>query len=421
MPVDRSTGSSPDKAPAISAGRAAGSDGSTGSGAGRAAGIDGSTGSGAGQSAAADGRTGSGAVQATDGSGGGGQATDGSGGGLREIHRMRLLGTLSGTWIAQACYVLAKLGLPDRMAAGPCDAGQLAGWAGVDPVALRRLLGALAAAGLLREPAPDTFTLTPVTEFLRSDVPGSARMTAILYGEEVFRSFGELLHTVRTGDPAFPTCYGEPFYDYLSGNPTSAAAFHAAMGGQPVPQALSGVALDGVRTIVDLGGGNGSLLATVLMRQTSMRGILVELPDAASQARQRLVELGLLDRVQIIEGSFFDIVPGGGDLYVLCRVLHNWTDENALRILRQAGRHMPPGARLVVAETLLTGHAPDQGAGQRAERARSRMVDLLMLAMLEGRDRTAEEYRELLALAGFRVARTTAGSGAETVLEAVRD
>ncbi len=337
---------------------------------------------------------------------------------LREVHRRRLLGILSGTWTAQACYVLAKLGLPDRMAAGPCSAGDLASWATADPTALRRLLGALAGAGLLREPEPDTFALTPVTELLRSDVPGSTRQTAIMYGEEVFGSFGEILHTVRTGTPAFAARYGRPFYRYLADAPQRAEAFHAAMGGQPVPPTLSGVMLHGVRTVVDVGGGDGSLLATVLTRQPAARGILVELPEAARQARWRLAELGVLERVRIMEGSFFDTVPGGGDLYVLCRVLHNWTDQNALEILRLLHWHMPRGARLVVAETLLAD--PSIQDRQEASGTPGRMVDLLMLVMLEGRDRTAAEYCNLLVSAGFQIIRVDDSGPAEGVVEALR-
>ncbi len=337
---------------------------------------------------------------------------------LRELHRRRLLGVLSGTWTAQACYVLAKLGLPDRMAAGPSTADELARWATADPGALRRLLGALVAAGLLREPEPDTFALTPVTELLRSDVPGSTRQTAIIYGEEVFGSFGEILHTVHTGSPAFAARYGRPFYQYLADQPQQAEAFHAAMGGQPVPATLSNVLLHGVRTVVDLGGGDGSLLASVLTRQPAARGILVELPEAARQARRRLAELGMLERVRIIEASFFDTVPRSADLYVLCRVLHNWTDANALAILRQVHRNMPPGARLVVAETFLAD--PFRQDPEEAGTPRSRMVDLLMLVMLEGRDRTAAEYCNLLASAGFRIIRTDDRGTTEGVLEALR-
>jgi hypothetical protein len=156
----------------------------------------------------------------------------------------------------------------------------------------------------------------------------------------------------------------------------------------------------------------------VLTRQPAARGILVELPEAARQARRRLAELGVLERVRIIEGSFFDTVPGGGDLYVLCRVLHNWTDPNALDILRQLHWHMPSGARLVVAETLLAD--PSRQDREEARGTRSRMVDLLMLVMLEGRDRTAAEYCNLLSSAGFRIIRTDDGGPAEGVVEALR-
>jgi SAM-dependent methyltransferase len=308
-----------------------------------------------------------------------------------DLLRTRLLGVLSGTWLAQACSVLAALGLPDRMAAGPATAEDLAAWSGADPRALRRLLAALAGAGLLRRAEPGAFQLTPLTQLLRSDVPGSLRDTAIMYGEEVFRSFAELAHTVRTGEPAFARCYGRPFYRYLEDNDRAAATFHAAMGGQPLPAALDRVELGDPRTVVDLGGGSGGLLAAILRDRPGCRGVLLELPAAARHARGRLADAGLLDRVDVVEGSFFDPVPAGGDLYLLCRILHNWDDRHAVALLRGIRRAMPRHGRLIVVEDLL---------GER-----SRMVDLLMLATVEGNDRTLDEYRELLGAAGFRALR----------------
>jgi O-methyltransferase domain len=315
--------------------------------------------------------------------------------------RARLLGMLSGTWLAQGCYVLAKLRLPDRLADGPCSADQLAAWSAVDPRALRRLLAALAGAGLLRRPAPDTYALTPLTELLRSDVPGSLRPTALIYGEEVFRSFTELLHAVRTGESGFARCYGRGFYQYLAENGEVAETFHAAMGGQPPPPVLDQVDLGDSGTVVDLGGGTGGLLAALLVERPGLRGVLVELPAAAGPARRLLAGAGVLDRVEIVEGSFFDAVPAGADRYLLCRVLHNWPDERAVALLRRVHRAMPAHGRLVVIEEFL-GH-----------RTGVRMVDLLMLAMLDGHDRTAEEYRDLLAAAGFRVLLTHPGGALE--------
>jgi precorrin-6B methylase 2 len=215
-----------------------------------------------------------------------------------------------------------------------------------------------------------------------------------MHGEAVYRSFAEIMHTVHTGEPAFEKVHGQPFYDYLAARPDLAEVFAEAMGSEPVPGSLAGIDLTGVRTLVDVGGGNGGLLAEVLTRHPEMRGVLLELPDSIAAARTRLTEAGVLDRVELVEGSFFDAVPAGGDVYVLARVLHNWTDEHAETILRRLAAAMAPGARLLVFEKLL----PEEPGS-----AATAMVDLLMLGMLEGHDRTAGEYRELLGISGFDV------------------
>ncbi|GAA4459919.1 methyltransferase [Phytohabitans houttuyneae] len=335
--------------------------------------------------------------------------------GDRDYHRKRLLGMLRATWVAQACSVFTILGLPDRIAAGETTAVELAAAANVDPVALRRLLGALAEAGILREVTTDRYELSPVGEYLRSDVPGSARSTAVLYGQEVYRSFDGLLETVRTGRPSFGDVFGLPFYEYLDRNPDFATTFNTAMATAPVSRALTADLLGGAHTIVDVGGGDGGLLAEVLRDDPDRRGVLAELPEAAAQARERLAEAGVLDRVRIVPGSFFDEVPGSGDLYLLCRVLHNWNDANAGRVLERVRVAMPATARLVVLEELLPTTAQPRSASAGAWAApRTRIVDLLMLVLMEGRDRTAEEYTKLLADNGFAVKSVT-----EDAIEAV--
>ncbi|BCJ78176.1 methyltransferase [Catellatospora sp. IY07-71] len=313
------------------------------------------------------------------------------------LARRKLLGILSGTWVAQGVYALVKLGVPDLMAAGPVHVGQLAHDCGADAAALRRLLRALALMGLFTEPEPDTFGLTATTELLRADVPGSVRLNALMQGDEVFRSFAEIVHTVRTGRPAFEAVYGRPFYDYLDDNPTAAAVFNESMGDQRPPDGLAGCDLTWADTVVDVGGGNGSLLIDVLTRHPALRGVLLELPDAAEAARLRLAEAGLAERSACVAGSFFDGVPAGGDAYVLARVLHNWNDDNALAILRQVHAVVPPHGRVIVLEELLPETVPAAG------RSAAGLVDLLMLVTLEGRDRTEQEYRELLGKAGFEV------------------
>jgi hypothetical protein len=328
-----------------------------------------------------------------------------------EYFRKRLLGMLCATWTAQACSVFAVLGLPDRMTGGAHTTAELADAANLDPVALGRLLAALADAGVLRQTAADRFELSDIGEYLRSDVPGSAHATAVLYGAEVYQCFDGLLDTVRTGRPAFNERFGQPFYAYLSGNPELAANFNGAMSAAPEPPTPDLDLFAGAHTIVDIGGGDGGLLAEVLSHRPEMRGVLVELPEAAARAHDRLAEAGVLDRVRITAGSFFDHVPGDGDLYVLRRVLHNWNDENVCRVLARVRAAMPDQARLLVLEELLPAvpDASSASAGAWAAR-RNRIVDLLMLVLMEGRDRTVDEYTTLLLDNGFAVKSVTAGA-----------
>lgn len=325
--------------------------------------------------------------------------------------RRKLLGLLSGGVVAQCLYAVARLGVPDLLAAGPRPVAELAAGTGADPQALRRMLRALASMGLLRHSAPDSYALTSATELLRSDVPGSLRAAAILHGEEVCRAFAEILHTVRTGEPAFDKVHGQPFYSYLTGHPETAAVFAEAMGSEPVPAIVSTLDFSEVSTVVDVGGGNGGLLAALLAANPGLRGVLLELPDSVAAARGRLAEAGVADRVEFVEGSFFDRIPPGGEVYLLSRVLHNWTDERAGQILCRLAVAMAPGARLLVVEKLL----PEEPGS-----AATAMVDLLMLGLLEGRDRTAGEYQELLEKAGFEVVavRSSTSDSAEGVVEA---
>lgn len=328
--------------------------------------------------------------------------------------RRKLLGILSGSWLAQACYAVAKLGLPDAMAAGPRPVAELAQVCGADPRTLDRLLRALVAAGLFRQTAPQTYALTSVTELLRSDVPGSLRQMAVLDGEEVYRSFADIVDTVRTGTPAFESIYGEPFYAHLAGRPELAATFVEAMGGARVSAALALCDLTDTELLVDVGGGRGDLLAAALVQYPALRGMLLELPEAVRRAKTTVTEAGVEDRAELVEGDFFAAVPAGGDAYVLARVLHNWTDERAELILRRVREAMRPDGRLIVVEQLLPDADTEPGPGKG-------MVDLLMLVLLEGHDRTRADYVRLLERAGFalRTVRHGTGADADSMLEAV--
>jgi hypothetical protein len=332
--------------------------------------------------------------------------------------RVRMFGMLSAPWVAQACYALAKEGVPDLLAAGPRPIAELAAESGTDQRALQRMIRALCGAGVFSEVAPDCYQLTALGQLLRTGVSRSSRDAAVMFGEEVFRSFAEIGYTLRTGKPAFEKVYGKPFYDYLADNPDAARTFASAMGDGPVPAALATCDLAGVRTIVDVGGGNGGLLAKVLRAQPQASGVLVDLGPAISQARQRLAEAGLADRVDFVERSFFEHVPAGADVYVLSRVLHNWDDADALTILRQVRTAVPAHGRLLVFEGLIdrTDHVDTTPAA-------ALTMDLLILLMLSGCDRTQAEYADLFGRAGFEVRQVRAAPvrarQAESVIEAV--
>ncbi len=323
--------------------------------------------------------------------------------------RARLFSILSSPWVAQSCYALAKFGIPDLMADGPRAVADLASASGTDQRALHRMLRALASAGLVRRTAPGTFELTPVGQPLRSGVARSSRDAAIMFGEEVFRSLADITYTLRTGRPAFDKVYGQPFYDYLAGHPDAADTFSAAMGAAPVPAALASCDLTGVRTIVDVGGGNGGLLRWVLRAQPQARGILFDLPPAVQQARSKLAATEAAGRVEYVEGSFFDAMPAGADLYVLSRVLHNWPDDEAAAVLHRIRDAIAGDGRLIVLEELIesggaaSGPAGAAGGPEPARAAGGNVMDLLILVMLSGCDRSEAEYRELLARAGFTV------------------
>ncbi|HEY7146930.1 MAG TPA: methyltransferase [Streptosporangiaceae bacterium] len=342
--------------------------------------------------------------------------------------RARLFSILSSPWLAQACYALVKFGIPDLLAEGPRGVAELAAASGTDRRALHRMLRALAAGGLVRQTAPGTFELTALGQPLRTGVTRSSRDAAIMFGEEVFRSLADISYTLRTGQPAFDKVYGLPFYDYLARNPQAAATFTAAMGQAPVPPALAACDLSGARTIVDVGGGNGGLLSWVLRANPRARGVLLDLPPAVAQARAALAGDELAGRVEFAEGSFFEQMPAGADVYVLSRVLHNWPDEQAAAVLARIRGAIAPGGRLLVFEELIETGPRDGQDGHNGQAAppgpaRGSVMDLLILVMLSGCDRSEAEYRELLAAAGFGVTAVRAAPvrsrQAESLIEAV--
>jgi hypothetical protein len=320
---------------------------------------------------------------------------------------------ITGYWVSRAVYVAAKLRIADHLKDGPGTAEELATAAGVAPRPLYRVLRALAGQGVFAHEADGRFRLNPLAEPLREGGPDSLRAFAILLGEEQFRSWDDLLETVRTGEPAFERLYGQPVFAYLSEHPEQAKIFDAAMtgvSGRATQAMLDAYDLSHVRTLADVGGGLGANLTRILGRYPAMRGVLFDQPHVVARARSLLEASGVGDRCVAEGGDFFATAPGGADAYLLGNILHDWDDEKAGRILDTLRRAMPAGARLLVVEPVLP---EGDGAPFR------KLVDLALMVIAGGLERTETEHRQLFASHGFRLTRVVPTAGDVSVVEGV--
>ncbi|MGW5943300.1 methyltransferase [Streptomyces celluloflavus] len=310
-----------------------------------------------------------------------------------------------------AIRVAATLRLPDLLADGPVPVARLAGASGTDPEALVRLLRLLTAKGLFTEPEPGTFATTAAAGFLTSEHP--ARMRDWLDLDGVGRmdlAYAGLLDAVRTGTPVYERIVGRPVWADAAQDPGFGAAFDGlmeTMAAHWAPAVTAAHDWSGVTHVVDVGGSTGSLLLNLLAERPALRGTLVELPVTAVRARERIAASDVRERCAVREGSFFDPLPEGADRYVLAHVLHNWGDEDAVRILRRCAEAAGPTGRVLVVERLLG----DEAAGYP-----DATVDLSMLVTFGGRERTPDHYGELAGRAGLVHATTRPlGSGASLV------
>ncbi len=324
-----------------------------------------------------------------------------------------LLQMMTGYWVSQAVYVAAKLGLADFLTEGPRRSEDLAAATGTHAPSLHRLLRALASAGVFTEASPGHFALTPLAALLRTGVPGSMRALAITYNEEQYRAWGDLLHSVRTGEVAFEHCYGMPIFDYFAQHPEADRVFNEAMIGwtdRVAAAVASTYDFSPFGTVVDVGGGYGALLAAILRRHPMARGILFDQPHVVGSAKELLAAAGIADRCACVGGDFFVEVPAGGDAYVLAQILHDWDDDRSSAILGQCRRAMPPHGKLLVVELVLP---PGE------EAFFGKWLDLHMLVMTGGRERTGAEYDALFRAAGLALARVIPTPPGPSVVEAV--
>ncbi len=316
--------------------------------------------------------------------------------------RAALLGLVNGYQVSQAIHVAATLGIADLLKSGPRSSDDLAEATGTHPRSLYRLLRALAGAGVFREDADRRFALTPLGDCLRSDAAEPIGPWAVYIGQpEHQRAWGHLLHSVRTGEDAFRHVHGMNVWEYRARSPEAGAIFDRAMTGlsRGVTQAvLRAYDFAQFASVVDVGGGQGALLAAILAKHPSVRGVLFDQPQVVAGAEQVLRAAGVAGRCQVVGGDFFDTVPDGGDAYVLKSILHDWEDEQATAILRTCRRAIGSRGKLLVIEREIS--PPNEGA-------MTKFVDLLMLVGAGGRERTREEWAALFAAGGFRLVGVT--------------
>jgi hypothetical protein len=319
-------------------------------------------------------------------------------------------------WPAQAITTAAQLGIADALADGPLPIDALAARVGADADALRRLMRALIGRGIFRRRRDGRYALNSLAATLRSDAPISVKGAALFQGSQEQRERWTLLtDSVRTGESIVPALRGMEGFDYLIEIPEHAELFDQTM--TCLAQMTLAVLVASYdfavhHTIVDVGGGQGAMLAAILGVTPRSRGILYDVPRAVKGAPELLRANHVFDRTQIVEGSFFDHVPGGGDVYLLKNIIHDWPDDKALQILRNVRAAAAPRSTMVLVEMVVRENGRD---------GPENWVDLEMLLNLGSRERTAEEYRNLLQQAGFRMTRVVPTASPLNVVEAVVD
>src|SRR5579862_5570982 len=330
-----------------------------------------------------------------------------------------LLDLLNGYRVTQALYVAARLGIADRLATGPKTSGELARASGAHAGALRRLLRALVSFGVFAEDAGDRFALTELGALLRDNVPGSLRAGVIFYGDpRHWKAWSKLEESVSSGETVWGPRAAHAFFEMNAKDPEGAAIFNAAMTAfTSAVDAAVVAAYDFSRfaTLVDVGGGQGALISSILRANPDLRGVLFDIPPVVEGARARVAGAGLTDRLQLVAGDVFTSVPPGGDAYLLKWVIHDWDDDQSLTILRNCHRAMPADGRLLLAERVV----PER-IDQTADTQSIVLADLNMLVLTGGHERTATEYGVLLDRAGFTLTRLVPTPTPLSMIEAKR-
>ena len=327
----------------------------------------------------------------------------------------QLMEMIFGFALSRSIAVAAQFGVADLLKDGPKNADELAQTIGAHPRSLYRLLRALAGAGIFAEEADGRFSLTPLSELLRSDAPESLRAFAAMMANEVnFDTWAQLPYSIQTGEPAFPHKFGMQWFAWLEQNPAEGKVFHDAMtslSAGAVAAVVSAYDFSGINKLVDVGGGHGLLLASVLSKYPNMKGVLYDAPSVITGAKDVFAAYAIADRCETVGGDFFQAAPAGGDAYILKHIIHDWNDELCVTILSHCRAGMTAGGKVLIVEMVIP---------ERNVPAVSKSLDLEMLLFLSGRERNEAEYRALLGNAGFELTRIVPTPSAYSVIEGVR-
>lgn len=320
-----------------------------------------------------------------------------------------------GGLMQQCICVAAKLGIPDLLAEKPQTAAELAAQTETHESSLYRVLRLLASAGVFAENSGGKFELTAIAELLRKDAPNSMRDFTIMLGEDwMWHAWLELMHSVKTGEVAHEKVQGMSSFEFFEKNERAGKIFNRAMTNlsrMVVPVIVEAYDFSGAAKIVDIAGGHGFLLAGILKANPHLQGVLFDLPFVIKNAGELLEAEGVKDRVELITGDFFESVPPGADVYLMKHIIHDWNDEQSVRILKNIHRAMNDNGKLLIVEMVVpVGNEPSP----------SKMLDIEMLIMEGGKERTEKEYRELLAAANFRLTRIVPTRSPYSMVEAVK-
>jgi hypothetical protein len=322
---------------------------------------------------------------------------------------------ITGSLGSQAVYVAAQLGIADLLAAGPKNVDELALAAEADAPSLYRVLRALASFGVFQEHDNQVFSLTPTGELLRSDSPRSLRDLAIFMGEDWhWRVWGRTLYSVRTGKAAWAQVHGQEVFPYFANNPEAAKIFDRAMtslSNLAIKAVVDGYDFSGIETLVDVAGGHGRLLTTILDEHLSMRGVLFDQSHVIAGAKDNEHVRALAQRCELVSGDFFESVPAGADGYIMKHIIHDWDDKRALQILRNIRNVMREDGRVMLVEAVITNEG---------QRDFGKLLDIEMLVSPGGKERTAAEYEELFAKAGLKMTQIVPTKSPYSVIEAVK-